>query len=357
MFRGFYTAGSALVTNNSKLDVVSNNIANVNTTGFKKDMVLYESFEDILLYKVNGSFPSSGFEPFKKTTVTESNGVFNVKTDGGYLRVLTQNGMSFSKEVNLMKGDDGKLRTYNMTFEGKADPAYGQQVIGLKGAITVGNGKIEIDERGNVLEDGKVIDQLVYQPAPNVLGTMNGGVKVEKVETDFSQGILQPTNDQLDFALQGKGFFQVETPEGIRYTRDGGFKLNSEKQLVTSEGYTVVGTEGPIIIDGLAVSVNELAEILVDGNLTNKFDLVDFENLRDLRKQGNGLYAFEKDAKPELRDVEGHVVQGHLENSNVDPVKDMVDMMTLYRNYESGQRVIKAYDESIGKAVNEVGRV
>jgi len=357
MFRGFYTAGSSLVSNNHKLDIISNNIANVNTTGYKKDLVLYESFEDVLISKVNGSFPASGFEPFRKAEVTEWNGTFNVKADGGYLRVKTPTGMSYSKEANFTRGDDGKLRTYDLDAEGNPDPSAGYPIIGLKGEITVGNGTLAVDEAGNITEDGRIIDKLVYQAAPQVIGTMNGGMKVTKIETDFTQGEIQPTHNQLDFALQGKGFFTVETPEGIRYTRDGSFKLDSARQLVTSEGYPVLGTEGPIVVEGLEVSSNSLGEILVDGELVNRFAIADFENTRDLRKLGEGLYTFEKDIEPEPREAEAQLVQGSLETANVDPVREMVEMMTLFRGYESSQRMIRAYDESIGKAVNEVGRI
>lgn len=357
MFRGFYTAGSALVTNNNKLDVVSNNIANVNTTGYKKDLVLYESFEDTLISKVNGSFPTDGFRPFKKATVTEDNGVFNVKTDGGYFRVQSPVGVSYSKDLNFTKGDDGTLRTYSLTDEGKPDTSYGYQILGLKGPIQVGSGVLEVDESGNVLEDGKVLDKLVFQAAPQVIGTMNAGVKMERLETDFSQGNLQSTGNQLDFAFEGKGFFTVETPGGTRYTRDGSFKLTSENELVTSEGYPVTGTEGPIVIDGTVVAVNDLGEILVDGQLVNKFKIAAFENNRDLRKTGEGLFAFAEGLEAVDKDFEGAIVQGNLENANVDPVKEMVEMMTLFRGYESSQRMIRAYDESIGKAVNEVGRL
>lgn len=357
MFRGFYTAGSALITNTSKLDVVSNNIANVNTTGYKKDLVLYESFEDALISKVSGSFPRDGIQPFKKATVTENSGTFNVKTDGGYFRVDTPVGVSYTKEMNFTRGDDGKLRTYNLTEDGKVDTSYGYPVMGLKGPIEVGTGTLEVDEGGNLLEDGKVLDKLVFQTAPQVIGTMNAGIRREKIETDFSQGNLESTSNQLDFAFKGKGFFTVETPAGPRYTRDGSFKLDSGKALVTSEGYPVLGTEGPIVIEGTVVAVNEAGEILVDGELVNKFQIAAFENNRDLRKTGEGLYTFEQGLEPEEAVFEGAVIQAHLENANVDPVKEMVEMMTLFRGYESSQRMVRAYDETIGKAVNEVGRL
>lgn len=358
MFRGFYTAGSALITNNNKLDVVSNNIANVNTAGYKKDLVMYESFEDTLISKVNGSFPRDGVQPFQKATVTENpNGTIKVSADGGYFRVQTTAGTSYSKEVNFAKGDDGKLRTYSLKEDGTPDTSYGYPVVGLKGPIQVGDGKITVDESGNLMEDGKVLDKLVFQPAPHVIGTMNAGFRLEKLETDFSQGELQSTGNQLDFAIQGKGFFTVETPEGTRYTRDGSFKINSENALVTAEGYSVIGTEGPIVIEGTVVAVNESGELLVDGELVNKLKIAAFENNRDLRKIGEGLFKFEETLEPEEIDFQGALIQGHLENANVDPVKEMVEMMTLFRGYESSQRMVRAYDESIGKAVNDVGRV
>lgn len=357
MFRGFYAAGSALVSNTNKLDVISNNISNVNTTGYKKDLVLYESFEDALVSKVNGSYPASGYEAFNKATVTESNGAFTVKVDGGYARVSTPAGISYNKEISFARGEDGQLKTFRRTDTGAPDTTYGYPIIGLKGPITTGTGKLAVDEGGNLTEDGKVLDKLVFQPSPMVIGTANGGIKVESIATDFTQGDLESTDNQLDFAIKGKGFFTIETPAGTRYTRDGSFVLNSEKALVTTEGYPVIGTEGPIVIEGTTVAVNDSGEILVDGQLTNKFKMAAFENNRDLRKTGEGLYTFAEGLEPKEKDFEGAVVQGRLENSNVDSVKEMVEMMTLYRSYESSQRMVRAYDESIGKAVNEVGRI
>lgn len=357
MFRGLYISGSALVTNNNKLDVVSNNIANVNTTGFKKDLVLYESFEDALISKVNGAFPTDGFRPFREATVTEGNGTFQVQADGGFFRVKTPAGVSYSRELNFAKGEDGLLRTYSLRDDGTPDTDYGYPIVGLKGPIQVGEGQLTVDQQGNVLEDGQILDKLVFQPAPHVIGTMNGGIKMERIETDFSQGNLQSTGNQLDVAFQGKGFFTVETPDGVRYTRDGSFKLAADGLLVTSEGYPVQGTEGPIVIEGTTVGVNALGEILVDGVLVNKFDIAAIENQRDLRKTGEGLYTLAEGLEVRLGTFEGSVVQGHLENANVDPVKEMIEMMTLFRGYESSQRMVRAYDESIGKAVNEVGRI
>ncbi len=357
MFRGFYTAGSALVTNTNKLDVISNNISNVNSTGFKKDLVIYETFEDALISKVNGSFPAEGLQPFEKATVTANGDTFNVKLDGGYVRIQTPIGVNYGKEVNFAKGFDNKLRTYSRAEDGTVDTSYGYPVMGLKGPIEVGSGQLEVDESGNLLEDGKVLDKLVFEAPPHVIGTMNAGIKMERIETDFSQGTLQPTGNQLDFALQGKGFFTIETPAGTRYTRDGSFKINSESALVTSEGYPVVGTEGPIVIDGSVVASNDSGEILVDGELVNKFQIAAFENNRDLRKTGGGFFTFAEGLEPVETEFAGTVAQAQLEGANVDPVREMVEMMTLFRGYESSQRMVRAYDESIGKAVNEVGRV
>lgn len=186
---------------------------------------------------------------------------------------------------------------------------------------------------------------------------MNAGLKTERVETDFTQGNLQSSGNQLDFALRGKGYFEVETPDGTRYTRDGNFKLNAANEMVTNEGYRVIGTEGPIVVDGVTVSANSMGEVLVDGQLVNKFKITTFENNRDLRKVGEGLYKPAEGLTLKEVPFTGEVVQAYLEESNVDPVKEMVAMMTLFRGYESSQRLIRAYDDTIGRAVNDVGRV
>ncbi|SKC56133.1 flagellar hook-basal body protein [Maledivibacter halophilus] len=357
MFRGLYMGSSSLITNNRKIDVVSNNIANVNTTGFKKDLVLLESFEDALISKMDGNIIPENLTKFHEVEVNDKNGYFEVKSDTGYMRVKTPTGISYHDKARFTVGEDGFLRTFYKDREGRINSDYGYEILGNSGSIYVGEGELNIDENGRVFVDGEMVDSLITFTHPSVIGTMNSGVKLERIETNFQQGQLIQTENPLDFAIKGSGFFTVETDEGIRYTRDGSFKLNSDKELVTSEGHRVQGMYGNIILDGEEISLTPAGEIMMDGEIIDKLDIVSIENLRDLRKTERGLYKIEENIELEEEIFEGQVFQGRLEKSNVNPIKEMIEMMTLYRGYESSQRVIKTYDETIGKVVNEVGKV
>ncbi len=357
MFRGLYISGSALITNNNKIDVVSNNIANINTTGYKKDLVLIESFEDTLISKRNGSLNLGRLSQENLFQIEEFDDYYRVESKAGFFKVKTPTGVSYNNQAQFTVGSDGYLRTFYKTQEGDIDSNYGYQVLGKKGPIYVGDGELNIDESGNVSVDGEIVDSLVTVPHHTVIGTMSSGIKLERIETNFQQGQLQTTDNILDFAIRGEGFFVVETQEGIKYTRDGSFKLNEYNELVTSEGYKVQGQYGTIILEGEDIGVDSDGNILVDGEIIDRFEIHNIKNYRDLRKTGEGLFEMEDGIEAELENFEGQILQGRLEGSNVDPIKEMVEMMTLYRGYESNQKMIKAYDETISKAVNEVGKV
>ncbi|SHJ65952.1 flagellar hook-basal body protein [Paramaledivibacter caminithermalis] len=357
MFRGLYMASSSLITNNKKIDIVSNNISNINTTAFKKDLVIIESFEDALISKMDGSITPGNLRKQHKVEVKNEDNYFEVKSKTGYMRVQTPTGISFHNKARFTVGEDGFLRTFYRNGEGKIESGYGYQILGNNGPIYIGNGQVNIDEGGRVFVDGELRDSLITFTHPSVIGTMNSGVKLERVETDFTQGHMIRTGNPLDLAIKGSGFFKIETDEGTRYTRDGSFKLNANKELITSEGHKVQGSYGDIIIDGEEISITPQGEIMVDGEVVDRLDIVNIKNIRDLRKIEGGLYKIEDGIEVENGIFDGQVFQGQLEKSNVDSIKEMIEMMTLYRGYESSQKIIKAYDETIGKAVNEVGKV
>lgn len=358
MFRGLYTAGSALINNNRKIDIVSNNIANANTTGFKKDVLITESFEDTLISKINGQYYNALEKDYEGVKVTQVDDKFKLTTDGGFFKVETSLGESYDRSLNLSVDKEGYLSTYSIGEKGETDTLYGNQVIGRSGEkVFVGDQPFEIDPIGNVLVNGEIVDNLINKEHKSVIGTMNAGVRVNRIETNYSQGQLIPTTNMLDFAIKGEGFFKVSTPEGMKYTRNGNFKINGFNELVTNEGYKVQGFDGDIVIEGSSVAVNQFGELLVDGQVADKFDIVRFENPRDLRKNGESLWTPVENRELEVVDFQGEIVQGHIENSNVDTIKEMINMMTLFRNYESNQKIIKVYDETLDKAVNTIGRV
>ncbi|RKD21961.1 flagellar basal-body rod protein FlgG [Caminicella sporogenes DSM 14501] len=357
MFRGLYISGSALMTNNRKIDVISNNIANINTTGYKKDLVLIESFEDTLISKINGDKPIENLGQVVNLKIKQVDNYYVAETEKGFFKINTPTGISYNRRAQFTVGEDGYLRTFYKNRNGEIDSSYGYQILGNKGPIYVGDGEFNINENGDVFVNGEVVDNILTKPHPLVIGTMSSGVKLERIETNFIQGQLIRTGNPLDFAIKGEGFFKIETEDGIRYTRNGSFKLNKNKELVTSEGYRVLGEYGPIILDGEKISLTPYGELMVDGEVVDKLSVVNIKNLRDLRKVGNALWKMEDNVEPVEEEFTGEIYQGKLEGSNVDPVKEMVEMMTLFRGYESNQRLIRAYDETIGKAVNDIGRV
>ncbi len=355
MFRGLYTSGASLITNNKKVDIITNNMANINTAGYKKDLVLTEAFEDVMVSKINGTTPYVDTKKFQGIEVENQDGAYKLSAKVGYFKVDTPAGVSYNSGLNLAVGEDGYLKTFHKDQRGNIDTTYGHKVVGKKGPIKIEGKEFEVDESGNVLVGGEVVDSLITVPHPRVIGTLSSGIKLERIETNYTQGQLMGTDNPLDFAIQGEGFFQVETPSGIKLTRNGSFKLSGEGVLVTSEGYEVQGFDGPILVEGSELAVNTFGEILVDGEVVDKFKLINVENLNDLRKIGDGLIEMEKGIEIEEIDFTGEVLQGHLENSNVDSIKEMIEMITLFRGYESNQKVVRAYDESIGRAVNDIG--
>jgi flagellar basal-body rod protein FlgG len=194
----------------------------------------------------------------------------------------------------------------------------------------------------------------INDPAGNngAIGPLNWGVHPDVISTDFTEGPLESTGRAADMALAGDGFFVVETPQGLRYTRSGNFQVNAAGYLCTPEGYYVRGTNGRIHVGGPDFSV-DLAGNIASAGGNYRLQIVRFNDNTALRKEGNNL--FSGPAVAALSDAE--VLQGYLEGSNVDLSTEMVNMITVSRNYEANQRMISMIDGTLQKAVNEVGRV
>ncbi|MFP4697168.1 MAG: flagellar hook-basal body protein [Eubacteriales bacterium] len=252
MIKGLYTAATGMINQQQRMDIISNNLANVNTTGFKKDGVVVQSFEDVLTLKVN----------------------------------------------------DSKL--------------------------------------------------------PNApIGNMNLGVKLGEVYTDFNQGSFIQTNDPFNIALQGEGFINIgiTDEEGNfdnRYTRDGSFVLSKEGELMTKDGFNVMGQNGEIVLDKGDVRINEKGQVFLNDEHIDTINIVNFDK-EDARKIGDNLYSIEEDVEP--MEFEGQVLQGFLEESNVNSIREMVDMINVMRSFESNQKVVQTQDETLGKAVNDIARL
>lgn len=270
MVRGWYTAASGMNAEQRRLDAVSNNLANVDTTSYKRDIAVSKNFPELLLRRMN---------------------------------------------------DDG---VYKNPF-GSADVA-------------------------------------------PIIGKLGLGVELNEVFTDFEQGSLKQTSSPSDMALEGEGFFAVETPAGERYTRNGNFTVGVEGYLLTKEGYPVLGEAGRIFLQDMEFTVNKDGEIYArpigdgeaDSELVDRLRIVTFENPRYITKQGSSLYKDSPVSGPAVA-AEGPsrpvVAQGFIEASNVNVVNEMVRMIEINRAYEAGQKTIQSEDAMISRLWNEVVRV
>ncbi len=259
MIRGLYTSAWSMKANSKKMDVIANNLANVNTTAFKKDTVVFESFPELLARRVND------------------------------------------------------------------------------------------DSRSRLNPSGRI-------------GTLDLGHDVGEVFTYFNQGQLVNTDNYFDLAINNSSsaFFTVEVIDGNGearefYTRDGAFTVDQEGFLATKDGHRVLGVNGPIMIGEGKFTVREDGTIYKDDKYVGRLLIRDFTDTTTLRKYGNNLLV--RTEETQERPFEGTVMQGYLEQSNVNVIREMVDMITVMRSYEANQKIIQAHDNTLGKAVNDVGSI
>ena len=256
MVRGLYTACTGMVNQMARLDVISNNLANSDTTAYKKEGSTSQSFNSVLAIKINDS---------------------SVK----------------------------------------------------------------------------------YIPQP--VGNMSLGVKIGETYTNYSDGNLEETGNTLDVALAGKGFFAISYAdrngnESIRYTRDGNFALSSDGTLMTKDGDFILDENGDMINipPGTDISINESGVIYASGQEVARLQMVDFEDYNYLKKFGENMYIAVDGAV--TQEANCKVYQGYLEASNVNVIDEMVEMISVTRDYESNQKLIQSIDSTLETAVN-LGRL
>ena len=258
MVKGLYTAYTGMVNEQHRMDVLTNNLANADTNGYKKEGATSQSFDSVLAYKIKD--------------VTE-----------GY-------------------------------------------------------------------------------PLAKRLGVNNPGVKIGEGYTDFSQGPLKTTNNTFDLALSDQGFFAVEFTnkngeKSTKYTRDGNFTLTQEGYLVTQDGDFVLDKSGQHIkIDPVkSTTINRSGQILQDDKVVATIQVTDFEDYNYLERYGENYYQPVEGAT--MIESDAKVFEGYLEASNVQVVSEMVELISATRTYESNQKVIQTIDETLDKAVNQIGKV
>lgn len=256
MIKGLYTAGSGMMLQMSRQDVVANNLANVNTSGFKKNVAIAKAFPEMLISRLG-----------------------------------------------------------------------------------------EVKENAN----GEKVNVPIEQ-----IGRLGTGATVCGVYTDYDNSNIKQTQNPTDLAIVREGYFVVQTPDGQRFTRSGEFKLNSEKILTDNSGYPVLDTNNsPIEVDGELLIDGE-GNININGQNVTKLRIVNFTNLQNLERLGDTLVnSTETPAEVEKPEI----LQGYIEQSNVNPVKEMVTLITVVRAYESLQKMVQAEDELTDVAINQVGSI
>lgn len=287
MLRGLYTAASGMMAQQRRHDTVTNNIANLNTPGFKAMNQVTRAFPDMLVSAMGGDNMRSG--PIGKLSL----GAF--------------------AEENLLSMVQGDLMATNRP----QDLALVADLL-VDGAVFDASGKY-VDENGNV----------TFKP---------------------------------------QAFFTVQGPEEQYYTRDGSFRTAEDGTLLTAEGLAVLGVNGePIQVNGSwdDVFVDDNG-FLYDAALGQPLPgnpqllITVVNNPNDLVRNGGGTFRYMGEPagiRQMAEDDRIQVQQGYLERSNVDPGQSVVDLMAAMRLYEANQKMIQTIDTSLGKAVNEVGRI
>ena len=178
----------------------------------------------------------------------------------------------------------------------------------------------------------------------------------DQTKTLFHNGSIQETGSPLDLAVEGEGFFKILTPQGIRYTRAGNFRLDKDMVLTNADGLPVVGKRDEITLSGGMISVEKDGTVKVNGEERDKIALVTFQDLDLLRKEGHTLFGL-KIPQEETEVQNSQIRQGALEASNVNPIEEMVNLIDALRSFESCVKIVQSQDEMDSKAVNELGKV
>jgi flagellar basal-body rod protein FlgF len=207
--------------------------------------------------------------------------------------------------------------------------------------------------------EGIEFDTLLSQTAP---GETIDFVVDRATYRDPSNGPIDPTGNPLDLAIQGAGYFPVQTPQGTRYTRAGNFQLNTDGQIVTLSGNLVLGDGGQsITIPETASAINVSADGFVTARVDHgaalaelgKLSVVNFDNEQALQPVGQGLYATDQASQPADH---SSIVQGAIEQSNVSPVVEITQMIQIMRSYEQAVNLLGQENMRLDNAISVLSK-
>jgi flagellar basal-body rod protein FlgG len=173
---------------------------------------------------------------------------------------------------------------------------------------------------------------------------------------DFSSGPFSQTRNPLDVAIQGDGFFEIQTDNGTQYTRKGNFSINDDGLLSTADGWPVMGQGGEITIESGRIDINTDGEVYVNGELADTLKIADFDKPYALTKTGDNQFVPADDTVAVKEGDNYTISQGFLEASNVNAIRTMTEVIETMRVFETYQKVINASDDATAKTVNDVGR-
>ena len=221
--------------------------------------------------------------------------------------------------------------------------------------------EIRMDVISTNLANSNVIgfkkDRVSFQKMLKQAADGGGSQPAVTLRADMEQGDVKQTGNELDVAIFGKGFFKVDTENGVRYTRKGNFTLDTEGNLITQSGDKVLGDGGPLKIMGNNITIDEEGNISTSLGEMGKIAVVDFEEYGPIIKEGKSYFANPQEL-PEDNDLaETKVNQRYVELSNVNTAEEMVNMIQALRAFESYQKSMRVIDELNEKAINQVGRL
>ena len=174
---------------------------------------------------------------------------------------------------------------------------------------------------------------------------------------NLTQGPMQQTGKDMDFGVQGSGYFQIKTPSGAKvYTRNGEFHIDSTGKLVTNQGNTVMGASGPITTEpnNGPVTVNHLGEVSQNGGVIGKLTLYDVGAQGEWQQAGKGMFV-PKSGSQATPVANPDVLQGYVEESNVVPLQEMVSLISVSRAYEISQKLVTTLDQTTHSAIDTLG--
>ncbi|MFP4547638.1 MAG: flagellar hook-basal body protein [Bacteroidota bacterium] len=232
----------------------------------------------------------------------------------------------------------------------------------LKSAMLIQTKKNDIvsNNLANVNTIGFKKDYTFFDAYEKKMAKVNN-LSIQTVK-DFSQGEFEDTNNPLDFAISGDGFFNIDADGETVYTRNGHFELNDEGYLVDNQGNYVLGENGRINLQTNFETVNNIfvngeGEIYVDNILADQFKLSGFNDNAQVERLSGSVFRLKNPDAVSEQQSDAVVVQGKIEQSNVNPVKEMVNLIELQRGFESSQRTIRILDEALSKASTQISRV